>query len=69
MARPVYIVYSVTTMTGTAFTDGDVPAGLVYVGSCEAINGDHAREIIMGESEHPVLVLRHNTIKAHALKQ
>ncbi len=67
MSRPAYAVYQVNSMTGTAFSENDIPDQLHFVGSCEAVNGDAARHQfpdVIG----PVLVLRMNTVEQHAIK-
>lgn len=66
---PVYLVYEIESMTGTAFTDFDVPDALHFVGSCQAVNGDAARNAFIEEvGTRPLLVLRANTVQHFGLK-
>ena len=69
MKGPIYLVYGIENMTGSAHTEFDVPDSLRFIGSCVATNGDHAKslydDILRGK---PALVLRANTVEQHALK-
>lgn len=63
---PDYLVYKVTSFTGTMSSQDDVPERLEYVGATHAVNGDHAVRIL--GVKRPVLVLRMNTVVQNALK-
>lgn len=66
---PIYLVYRVNSMGGTAHTDYDCPAELSLLGSCQAVNGYAAREEFAAElGNSPAVVLRENTVHYHALK-
>lgn len=64
---PDYLVYKVTSFTGTMSSQDDVPERLEYAGATHAVNGDHAVTIL--GVKRPVLVLRMNTVAQYALKR
>jgi hypothetical protein len=68
MARPAYAVYRVNSFAGSAFSERDVPDRLRLIEVCQAVNSDHARDLVMGADRSPVLVVRVNTIEQGALK-
>lgn len=66
---PAYIAYRALSMTGTSFTERDMPERMEYIGAMEAVNSTAVREEFVAEGNDPrtLVVFRANTIEHHAL--